>query len=276
MFSKELENLIQATLEDGKLEQYEKDALVKRAQAEGVDLTELEIYINSILQKRQRELENEKKAAYAKAEKKKKEEFGRVCPNCGRQVQSMTLKCECGYEFNTQRNVSAMQRLSEELSKVSLSRAEEKEIEEEAPASQNAKRETILVNKRIAIISNFAVPNTKEDLLEFLAVSATNANKPLGFFEQKQRVFKMVLIGTFAIAIFGVIIFGDIVGMILCLPFIIIGLVLWGTRSFAEEKLQKTWKAKCEQVILKGHSMRGDAEFTQQVNYYESLLNKKD
>ena len=55
MFSKELENLIQATLEDGVLEDYERAALVKRATAEGVDLTELEIYINSILQKRKKE-----------------------------------------------------------------------------------------------------------------------------------------------------------------------------------------------------------------------------
>lgn len=31
MFSQELENLIQATLEDGMLEDYEKAALVKRA-----------------------------------------------------------------------------------------------------------------------------------------------------------------------------------------------------------------------------------------------------
>ena len=59
MFSPELENLIQATLEDGVLEDYEKAALVKRAQAEGVDLAELEIYINSILQRRQKELEKE-------------------------------------------------------------------------------------------------------------------------------------------------------------------------------------------------------------------------
>lgn len=53
MFSKDLEDLIQATLEDGVLEDFEKAALIKRAQAEGVDLAELEIYINSILQKRQ-------------------------------------------------------------------------------------------------------------------------------------------------------------------------------------------------------------------------------
>ena len=52
MFSKELESLIQATLEDGILEDNEKAALVKRAQKEGVDLDELEIYITSILQRR--------------------------------------------------------------------------------------------------------------------------------------------------------------------------------------------------------------------------------
>ena len=56
MFSKELESLIQATLEDGKLEDFEKAALAKRAQAEGVDLAELEIYINSLRQRRAREL----------------------------------------------------------------------------------------------------------------------------------------------------------------------------------------------------------------------------
>ncbi|MCQ2290431.1 MAG: hypothetical protein MJZ63_04050 [Muribaculaceae bacterium] len=115
MFSKELENLINATLEDGMLEEYEKAALVKRAQAEGVDIAELEIYINSILQKRQREADNERKAQYAKAEQKKKEAFGRVCPACGRQVPSMTLKCECGYEFTPQKQTSSIKVLLDKL-----------------------------------------------------------------------------------------------------------------------------------------------------------------
>ena len=64
MFSKELENLIQATLEDGVLEDYEMAALERRAKAEGVDLVELEIYINSILQKRRKEKEDQKKAEF--------------------------------------------------------------------------------------------------------------------------------------------------------------------------------------------------------------------
>ena len=109
MFSKELENLIQATLEDGVLEEYEKAALVKRAQNEGVDITELEIYINSLLQRRSRELENEKKAKREQAEKEKREAFGRKCPNCGAQVPPLTLVCDCGYEFTKGSHVSSIQ-----------------------------------------------------------------------------------------------------------------------------------------------------------------------
>ena len=52
MFSPELEALIQATLADGVLTENEKLALVRRAEKEGVDLAELEIYIDSLIQKR--------------------------------------------------------------------------------------------------------------------------------------------------------------------------------------------------------------------------------
>ena len=34
------------------------------------------------------------------------------------------------------------------------------------------------------------------------------------------------------------------------------------------------WRAKFDQVLLKGRSLRGDSEFTQQLDYYESLLRK--
>ena len=34
------------------------------------------------------------------------------------------------------------------------------------------------------------------------------------------------------------------------------------------------WRAKFDQVLIKGRSLRGDAEFTQQLDYYENLLRK--
>jgi len=42
-----------------------------------------------------------------------------------------------------------------------------------------------------------------------------------------------------------------------------------------QEMRQKTWRAKFDQVLMKGRSMRGDAEFQSQLDYYENLLNKK-
>ena len=165
MFSKELENLIQATLEDGVLEEYEKAALVKRAQAEGVDLTEMEIYINSILQKRQKEFDKEKKAKIEKIVQEKKEAFGRVCPSCGKQVSSMTLKCECGFEFTTAQSSSSAQLLLEKIEKINLT----------YPSDMNEREKQICDT-----IELFPVPNTKEDILEFLsmAVSILKINCP--------------------------------------------------------------------------------------------------
>ena len=256
MFSKELEALINASLEDGVLEEYEKAAIVKRAKSEGVDITELEIYINSILQKRKRDHDLAEDAKQEKIDQRKREAFGRVCPNCGRQVPPMTLKCECGYEFTQQRTISSIQLLSEKLSNVTLTKAEEREIEEAASTDQIAKRETFIVNKKIDIISIFPVPNTKEDIIEFLSLAIAGANKKLGFMDIKTNCYK-------AVAIAGIII--PVVGWL-------IGAVFLMTKSFAEEKLKKAWREKFEQVLLKGRSLRGDAEFTQQLDYYESLL----
>ena len=82
MFSIELENLIQATLEDGVLEENGKAALVRRAEREGVDLAELEIYINSLLQNRARELESQKSANRQNYEKPKIRNFASWLPIC--------------------------------------------------------------------------------------------------------------------------------------------------------------------------------------------------
>ena len=257
MFSKELENLIQATLEDGVLEDYERAALVKRATAEGVDLTELEIYINSILQKRKKEHDLAENGKQEKIDQKKNEEFGRVCPNCGRQIPPMTVKCVCGYEITTPSNsVSSVQILSKKLSEITLTESEEKEIEEADPAEKKGLREKFIADKKIDIISTFPVPNTKEDIIEFLALSVAGANKRLGFLDIKINCYKMVAIAGIIIPFFGWL----------------LGAFFIMSKSFAEEKMKNAWREKFDQVMSKGRSLRGDAEFTQQLDYYESIL----
>lgn len=261
MFSKELESLIQATLEDGKLEDFEKAALAKRAQAEGVDLAELEIYINSLLQRRARELNQKREEELNMLSKQKKEAFGRVCPNCGAQVQAMTLRCDCGYEFTNAKAVSSVNLLYDKLNSVTLTEAEEKTVKKAEDAEEQDKlRKNMLTEKKISIISTYPVPNTKEDLLEFLSISVSEANKKLSFTEQKKNVYILVLIAGIVMPVLG-----WLAGLV----------IVELNMNFPEEKLVKAWRAKCEQILLKGRSLRGDAEFTQQLNYFESLLKKK-
>ena len=166
MFSKELENLINATLEDGVLEEYEKAALVKRAQAEGVDLTELEIYINSILQRRKKEQTKAEEARQEIIDKKKKEAYGRVCPNCGKQVNSMTLKCDCGYEFTNTAVRSSVQILADKIEKIKNRYSDIKD---------DNKRDDVRTKETVDVITIHPVPNTKEDIIEFCAMAISNS-----------------------------------------------------------------------------------------------------
>lgn len=286
MFSKELENLIQATLEDGVLEENEKAALVKRAEREGVDIAELEIYINSLLQKRARELENEKNAVRKQAEKEKKEAFGRKCPNCGAQVPPLTLKCECGYEFTKKESVSSVQLLSDKIYAIQSKAYQSK------PDSDEYKTEKQDRNKQVRdAITLFPVPNTKEDIIEFLALSAPNSKIKggvLGSVKGRLKIaiplglVSMIIVCIVMIASFGTLGDGGAeLGLLMGLCYgalaaygIFHVCLKRGTDILEENKTAEVWRSKYDQVLMKGRSLRGDAEFTQQLDYYESMLKK--
>lgn len=241
MFSKELENLIQATLEDGVLEEYEKAALVKRAQAEGVDLAELEIYINSILQKRKKESDAAQMAAIQKSAKEKKEAFGRVCPACGQQVPPMTLKCECGFEFTNAKSVSSVQLLQEKIEEINdLHDVEGFNVTER--------------ERRICdAIEMFPVPNSKEDILEFLSLAVSNINKSIGSASVLSTVFSFLA------------------------KFYTLGLAKTKPNesdAMLQSKRKKAWRSKFNQVMLKARSLRGDSDFQKQLDYYEQQIKK--
>lgn len=302
MFSKELENLIQATLEDGILEDYEKAALVKRAQIEGVDLAELEIYINSILQKRNRELENEKKAKREQAEKEKKEAFGRRCPNCGAQVPPLTLKCECGYEFTNSNNGSSIQLLLNKIDSILESPLRSSDKLLSASSSDDLITQYILArekdfynrdlkqrDQRIKdAIAMFPVPNTKEDIVEFLTLALPNTKKKGGLWGSRiGRIFiTFCIIASIAlmIAIVLELLDPDAVYLFIFLDaFICFGLFVtisinisnnYSSDMLRHNDFTSVWKRKFNQVLMKGRSLRGDFEFQKQLDYYENLLKK--
>lgn len=73
------------------------------------------------------------------------------CPNCGEVLNSFTVVCpSCGYEL---RDFSAsVQKLYEKLNSVSS------------------------IDEKAMLIRNYPVPNTKEDILEFMILASTNVN----------------------------------------------------------------------------------------------------
>lgn len=273
MFSQELENLIQATLEDGMLEDYEKAALVKRAQAEGADLTELEIYINSILQKRKKEADKEKNAKLEQIAQKKKEAL-RKCPNCGESIPVMAISCpKCGYELSDQKAVSSIEILANKIEKIS-----------EQLTNEDVDKDDVY-NQIINTISLAPVPNSKQDIIEFLALSCTKAQHKGGLWGSTVGRIKIYVTIALAIGIIGGIIAmnnggGAAWGSVGTAVFFF--LTVGGTAIFLtsediikENKVAAAWRDKFEQVILKGRSLRADAEFTQQLDFYESKLNSK-
>ena len=157
--TKELESLIKATLEDGKLEDYEKEALVKRAQKEGMDLVELEIYINAELQRRKRELKEKNEALDAQYEKEQREAIGPVCPKCGKQVPPLTLVCDCGYEFVKAKKESSIKILSEKIDKIQSRNLKGEPDTYEWEADRNLREQEVL-----DAISLFPIPNLMCDM----------------------------------------------------------------------------------------------------------------
>lgn len=270
MFSQELENLIQATLEDGMLEDYEKAALVKRAQAEGVDIAELTIYINSILQKRKREADKEKNAKQEQIAQKKKKAL-RTCPNCGASIPVMAISCpKCGYELSDQKAVSSVQTLADKIQKISIGLREVKAYDE------NGK--DIIYQDIINTISMFPVPNTKQDIIEFLTLSCAKAKYKGGLWGTMGGRIQLLAIIAIVIALVGLIIGGELweigVAEFTILVWCLIYFLLTSKDIIRYNKVAAAWQDKFEQVMLKARSLRADAEFTQQLDYYENLLNK--
>ena len=275
MFSKELENLINATLEDGVLEEYEKAALVKRAQAEGVDLTELEIYINSILQRRKKERTKAEEARQEIIDKKKKEAYGRVCPNCGKQVNSMTLKCDCGYEFTNTAVRSSVQILADKIEKTKNRYSDIKD---------DNKRDDVRTKEIVDAITIYPVPNTKEDIIEFCAMAISNSKTRGGLWGTALGRIKILAVIAVIGAIIAYIIVDDPEAKTMAPVAVILCTAFYGGMAFIfidqdtirSNKIANAWRAKFEQVLIKGRSLRGDAEFTRQLDYFESLVNNDD
>ena len=163
MFSKELEEVIEAALADGVMTDKERAVLHKRAQAEGVDPDELDIVIDGRLAKMKRQEDWLRPAPPKEATNQK---YGNVlkCPSCGAQVVGGSALCpECGYAFSNVGANSSYEKLSAKLEAIEVAYRDKKSNTIPLYGVSNK------VKEMANVIRMFPIPNTRADLLEFLA-----------------------------------------------------------------------------------------------------------
>ena len=114
------------------------------------------------------------------------------CPNCGEVLDSFTAICPaCGYEVRGAKAASSVQTFAEQLDQI--------EAEQMPVSSKKSVMKTVLGkdlsdlsakselafdsqkrSKKLNLISNFPIPNTKEDILEFMFLAVSNIQGSAG------------------------------------------------------------------------------------------------
>ncbi|MDB9984088.1 hypothetical protein OAE00_01040 [bacterium] len=173
----EIENLIDMALADGVVTEKERAIILRKAESLGIDKDEIEMILDGKLHK----LEASKP--------KQKEKVGNIktCPACGSFIKAMELTCsDCGHEFtNTQAN-STLLKLLEQIEKINNKEITTPQILKGALGEQAKKNQIDQEKNKLKseLIENFPIPNTREDMLEFLAYSLSKGkdNSHMSYF----------------------------------------------------------------------------------------------
>jgi hypothetical protein len=173
----DFEKLVNNLLSAGELTERIRDLLLKKAESLGIDPIDFELELESRIADYKI-----KTIASANTLKSNKEGDVKKCPACGAAVKSFNSICsDCNHEFRNTDAVSSIMTLHKELQN-----GEEEERNKPRSWAEKLDGELAIAkavaNRQKSIISSFAVPNTKEDLLEFLSVASSEASKKLGFF----------------------------------------------------------------------------------------------
>lgn len=109
---------------------------------------------------------------------RKQEYAGKLykCPHCGEVLKSFELNCPaCGYELRGAKASSAVKEFALKLEAIESRREYEKPRGLFA-AAEAQQRVSKTDEQKISLIKSFSVPNTKEDMLEFMILATSSMN----------------------------------------------------------------------------------------------------
>jgi hypothetical protein len=249
MYNEKIESLINFALADGELTEKEKQILFKKAKEEGIDLDEFEMVLDARLHEKVQSMKaSEVSSPVSAAPKSDKLGDIKKCPACGSIAQSFQTKCsDCGHDFSNIDANASIQQLLKMLDDVESQRKDDAGINPlKVFGGMMAKGFGMggvgdkINNRKKEIIRNFPVPNTKEDILEFLSLALPNARKAGGFFTS----------GAFNSPA--------------------------NERNKLHNEFAPIWHAKCEQIIMKAKfSMKEDKKTLEEVMQYAKELGIK-
>lgn len=245
MYNEQLEKLIEMALMDGELTEKEKQVLFKKAESMGVDLDEFEMVLEAKLYEKQQSMQQSTQTTAAP----KSDKFGDVkkCPACGAIVQSLQAVCsDCGHEFRNIDSVNSIKEFFRDYQKIEQSVTVKKTggLMGMIVDDSEGNRLKQVFSKKKEFIMHFPIPNSKEDILEFLMMAVPLA-KPakkggLGFMKKFSANF------------------GD------------------DEHKNWNHKVAEVWIQKCEQIIMKAKfSMKEDKKTLEEIMQYARELGLK-
>jgi hypothetical protein len=158
----EIENLINVALTDGEVTEKERAIILRKAESMGLDKDEVEMILDAKI--------HEKNNIQVKPIKEKVGNI-KTCPACGATVKAMELGCnDCGNEFSNIKANSAILDLVAKIEKIDLEKNSKiSSLKGGARLLQSAD----YIVQKAELIRNYPVPNTKDDILEFLTYSTS-------------------------------------------------------------------------------------------------------
>lgn len=97
------------------------------------------------------------------------------CPNCGEAIDPTDAVCDfCGFRITGRSSSSVVQRFSEGLMQIEQSRPTKNVLDEVVEAFVGSDEDRLIAEKKAEFIRSFPVPNTVEELTEFMFMADSN------------------------------------------------------------------------------------------------------